>query len=226
MIFLLFALYYSLQAAENTLLNKQLEAINRQLNAERIQSGELDPGGEEVYEYNQNAVDIQEPQRSSRMYVGASGFIGNFVSKSGDQAYNVKDSTSFAYYRLGYIFETGNRVELSLVNGATLSYDDFEDHISGINLNMIIAIPMNKEKTVYTKLQGGVGIYDYSKFGLEGVSLNPAAGIIFDITPDVELDITYQYQIILWRDFEDLSGSSEIKNTTLRGLSVGLKYKF
>ena len=226
-LFLAITLFYNLQAADNnTLLNKQLEAINRQLTSSEAESGKIDPTDDNTYNYNQNTQYLQENPKSERFYVGASGFIGYFITKSDMEAYDVKESTSFAYLRAGYIFKTNNRIELSFIQEAGLSYTTFEDEISGINLNMIIPIALNKEKTAYLKLLGGIGLYDYSNFSLEGFSLNPGIGTIYDITNDIELDLTYQYQVILWKDFGHLSSTSEISTTTLRGLNVGVKYKF
>lgn len=213
-------------ADDNTLLNDQLEAINRQLGSSNQDSDKLNLEDESAYKYNQNAIYQNPNYVKERFYIGANGFFGSFDSRSNDSNYNVKESTTFTNLKIGYIFKTNNRLELVLLEGTDLSYTSFTNEMSGVNLNLILPFVSNRAKNIHIKVQGGVGLYSYSDFSMEGISASAAFGIIGDITNDIEIDISYLYQYVYWRDFKHITDSTYISSTSFNGMLFGIKYKF
>lgn len=224
--FSLFLLCLNLLGAQDSLLKDQLEALSKQLDTGSNNSDRLDLNENSAYDYNQNVKYLRPYQTKERIYIGANKFLGYFNSSSDDASHNVKESTSFNYFKLGYIFKTNNRLELTWIDEADLSYTTFIEELSGLNLNAILPYALNDSRSFHLKLQGGVGIYDYSAYSLEGLSASFGLGIIGDVTEDIEVDIYYLYQYIYWKDLAHLTDSAYVNSTNLNGMSFGVKYKF
>lgn len=217
---------YIYAADNNSLLDEQLEAINRQLNSGNVESDKLDLKDNSPYKYNQNVVYHPPSYVKEQFYVGINRYIGYFESKSDIERYNTDYSTAFFYFRLGYIFKTNNRLEVTWINEAKLNYNYSMHKLTGLNVNAIVPFAMNDSETVFFKLQAGVGVYDFNAYSLEGISALGEAGLIANITDEIEFDISYLYQYFYWKDLQRLGDDAEISNTKLTGVIFGLKYKF
>lgn len=222
-IFTLLIFQFSYSARNNSsLLDDQLDALNRQMQNENDQQNNINS----QYNYNQNSsyTDIPEPKS---FYVGAGLFLGYFDSDSSISAYNKKDSTTAAIYKFGYIFKTNNRIELNIIEEQRLDYGDEIHLITGGIINLILTKPVGGLSNTYFTIHGGVGLYDYSHYNLEGISLNPALGITTQINNIMEVDAKFLYQYTTWMDLDgDITHSPEIKSTIFRGFVFGVKYKF
>lgn len=225
-VFIILIFLSSLYSADNTLLNDQLEAINRQLGTAPKDAKTIEAEMESPYDYNQNAVYQYPNYAQERIYIGVNAFFGHFSTNSDDSRYTVRESTTYSNLKLGYIFKTNTRLEVVWLEEADLSYTAFMDKASGFDLNLILPYSMNSAGNIHLKVQGGVGVYDYSDFSIKGFSANGAVGVIGDITNDIELDITYIFKYIYWRDLGDITSSTEISSTNFTGMLFGLKYKF
>lgn len=225
-IFLLLSFSYSIYAANNqndTLLNDQLKAMNRQLNTDTTELDELDQN----YKYNQNAKYLEgDEYRRKKFYVGIAYFIGTFES-TGSPDHDVKDNSDIFSFKAGYIFPTNNRIEIEFFQEQNLDYPTIYDDISGIRANMIITIDaINKSKTIFPMFKGGVGMFDYTSYGLTGIGGRAGVGLIGYVSPSIEVDVGYSYEFIIWDDSSKVEGKSDVDTTTFIGFFYGVKYKF
>jgi opacity protein-like surface antigen len=144
------------------------------------------------------------------------------------------DYNSFAVpIKVGYIFDSLNRFEFEYKNSEKYKFKDKTMRVRSYNFNWLF-VYLEKEKfhpywmiglSKYTWKDGVNSLQD--KKDLEGLGFRLGAGILYDITANIEAELSYKYNSITWQTVRYSSLDVDMEtNSSGYDVTAGLNYKF
>lgn len=154
---------------------------------------------------------------------GETEFTSSYDSATADH-----DNTG-SFFRFGFINNNNSRSEFSF-SSITLDNQGAEDEITGVDFNYISSFG---DGGIQPVLGFGFGYYTWENTAylfednedLTGVSLNYAAGILFSLGDQMELEASYRGKYIAWQDVS-IYGEVIETSTSMSNIFLGINFKF
>lgn len=190
---------------------------------------------------------------NSQWYIGMGTLSGDSKTTYSDitnseEEYGNKEEHDalMANIKLGYIFSTNTRFEMS-ISSIELDGDMFMDTnssgtstLSGMDFDWIYTPDGTNFGEFATFISIGLGFYTYDDTeglfdavditddgsDLSGAALNLGAGLLFYITDTFEIELSYKYKSIGWSLIRASGGEILNSETEITGGYIGFRYAY
>lgn len=167
-------------------------------------------------------------------------YIGfGFGSGSGEYTYSDTTGTTNPYDRdyslndikVGAIYKTNNRIELSYISIDVTGDSLADKSISGYDLDFIFTADLNRNDGLFLPfLTLGIGFYDWDDLiisgeQMNGVAINYGIGAYIAASEDIDIEISYKGKTITWQEIVFGSVTATL-DETMTLFYIGARYNF
>lgn len=172
---------------------------------------------------------------TKKLYIG-------YSTGSGSGEFNLEDTSGFTYnsefdtkttnLKIGVEIRSKYRIEL-VSNTIDAEFPNGNlRKIKGFDINVHALFPLTKDKTLNYVIGAGSGInrIDFNAYGdalpLKGISANFSAGLLFNLTETLGIDLSYQVRAIVFEEYVDSFGNTATEIYAYSTIHAGVNLKF